>query len=89
MRIFLRPFLKIPDYSARPGDRKRREEFDEKKKKEKDACLLVDRIGIFWNVGGGRGRWEKREVDSGGKIWGDKKIGLKSGCNFCLEFSDD
>lgn len=25
----------------------------------------------------------------GGKIWGDKKIALKSGCNFCLEFSDD
>lgn len=88
MRIFLRPFLKIPDYSARRGDRKRREEFDEKKE-ERKRRLLVDRIGIFWNVGEGRGRWEKRGVDSGGKIWGDKKIGLKSGCNFCLEFSDD
>lgn len=31
----------------------------------------------------------EKGVDSGGKIWGDKKIGLKSGCNFCLEFSDD
>lgn len=42
MRIFLRPFLKIPDYSARRGDRKRkREEFDEKKKKEKDACSSI------------------------------------------------
>lgn len=34
---------------------------------------------------------EEREGDGwiGGKIWGDKKIALKSGCNFCLEFSDD
>lgn len=32
---------------------------------------------------------EKGDGFRGGKIWGDKKIALKSGCNFCLEFSDD
>lgn len=32
---------------------------------------------------------EKGDGFREGKIWGDKKIALKSGCNFCLEFSDD
>lgn len=59
MRIFLRPFLKIPDYSARRGDRKRkREEFDEKKKKEKDACSSIgsEYFGMS-EVDGRKGGW--------------------------------
>lgn len=66
MRIFLRPFLKIPDYSARRGDRKRkREEFDEKKKKEKDACSSIgsEYFGMSEEeeVDGRKGRWIPEE----------------------------
>lgn len=55
---------------------------------DENLLSLVDRWYFEILV---EGQIEEERGDGwiGGKIWGDKKIALKSGCNFCLEFSDD
>lgn len=83
--FFARLFFKI--FYARENRKSER-------KKEKERKIGLEYFGkVFWR--------EKRRIEEkideeekgdgfrGGKIWGDKKIALKSGCNFCLEFSDD